>query len=84
MFGISSKVTLKMRSLTSQITEISSKKHLFMTWEQVISRPYLVVESNNLTRGNLNKHLNRVPYCRNDPINLVDGVHKLLDNSGSD
>ena len=56
MFGISySSDPEQMGSLTSQMTEISSKKDMFMTWDRVISRPYywkiyivVGIESTNL------------------------------------
>ena len=41
MFGISYSIDPeKMRALSSQMTEISSRKHMVMTWDQVIRRPH--------------------------------------------
>ena len=41
VFGVSSSANPeKMGSPTSQMAEISSKKHTVMTWDQVIRRPH--------------------------------------------
>ena len=47
----------QIRAQPSQMTEITSRKHTFMTWDQVIRQPHKVVESDYLTciyhHGNL-------------------------------